>query len=101
LEALVDTDMAEHDVLEPNGGPAMKAFYDGAGTHSETVLLLGVDPEREGNKNLKVSVDGPWDGVIHARYFPNDKDGYKTALVYANQLRSANLKSGGRPKGWK
>jgi hypothetical protein len=101
LEALVDSDMTEHDVLEPNGGPAMKAFYDGAGTHSETVLLLGVDPERDGNKNLKVSVDGPWDGTIHARYFPNDKDGYKAALQYANQLRSANLKSGGRPKGWK
>lgn len=101
LEALVDSDMTELDVLEPNGGPAMKAFYDGAGTHSETVLLLGVDPERDGNKNLKVSVDGPWDGVIHARYFPNDKDGYKAALQYANQLRSANLKAGGRPKGWK
>lgn len=101
LEALMDGDMAEHDLLEPTGGPAMKAFYDGAGTHSETVMLLGVDPEREGNKNLKVSVDGPWDGTMHARYFPNDKDGYKAALVYANQLRSANLKSGGRPKGWK
>jgi hypothetical protein len=80
----------------------MLASYEGGGSHEETILAIGVDPDAEDeSKNLRVAIEGPFDGTLHRKYFPNSKDGYKAALDYANILRSANLKSGGRPKGWK
>jgi len=89
-------------MLEPANGPAMMAAYEGSGSHEETILAVGVDPDADDdNKSLRVGIDGPWDGTLHNKYFPNNKDGYKAALDYANMLRTANLKTGGRPKGWK
>lgn len=101
LEALTDSDLQHYNVEEPAEGPAMMAAYAGGDNHAETVLAVGVDPEADGRLTLRVGIDGPWDGSIHAKYFTNDKDGYKAALAYANMLRTANLKTGGRPKGWK
>lgn len=101
LEALTSADLKHFNMLEPAEGPAMMAVYAGGGQHEETVLAVGVDPDAEGYKTLRVGIDGPWDGSMHAKYFPNDKDGYKAALAYANMLKTANLKTGGRPKGWK
>lgn len=102
LEAMVDSEMKRYSLEEPLSGPAMFAAYEGGGSHEETVLTVGVDPDAESEaKALRVGVDGPWDGVIHAKYFPNTKEGYKAAIDYANLLRTWNAKSGGRPKGWK
>ncbi len=102
LEAMVDAEMKQHNLEEPLSGPAMFASYEGGGSHEETVLTVGVDPEAQSDaKALRVGVDGPWDGTIHAKYFPNTKEGYKAALDYANLLRTWNAKTGGRPKGWK
>jgi len=102
LEAMVDAEMKQHNLEEPLSGPAMFSAYEGGGSHEETVLTVGVDPEAESDaKALRVGVDGPWDGTIHAKYFPNTKEGYKAALDYANLLRTWNAKTGGRPKGWK
>lgn len=101
LEALTHSDLQHFNMEEPANGPAMLAAYEGGSQHAETVLAMGIDPEADGQKTLRVGIDGPWDGSIHAKYFTDDKDGYKEALTYANMLRTANLKSGGRPKGWK
>ena len=102
LEAMVDSEMKRYSLEEPLSGPAMFAAYEGGGSHEETVLTVGVDADAESEaKALRVGVDGPWDGVIHAKYFPNTKEGYKAAIDYANLLRTWNAKSGGRPKGWK
>jgi hypothetical protein len=102
LEALVKADLEHYNMIEPNAGPAMLATYEGGGVHEETILGLGVDPDADDpNKNLCVGVDGPFDGRLHCKYFTNTKDGYKAALEYANILRTVNLRSGGKPKGWK
>ena len=101
LEALTKADFEHLNLQEPSAGPAFLASYIGSDNHEETVLVVGVDPDASGHKTLRVGIDGPWDGIIHNRYFTDDEEGYKTALKYANMLRTANLKSGGRPKGWK
>ena len=101
LEAITGTELEKYSVVEPNAGPAMEAAYEGGGTHEDTKLIVGVDPERDDQKNLTVEIVSPWDGVIHRKSFTNDKLGYKAALDYANMLRTANLKTGGRPRGWK
>lgn len=101
LEALTKADFEHLNLAEPSAGPAFLATYIGNDTHDETVLVVGVDPDVQGHKPLRVGIDGPWDGSIHARYFTDDEEGYKAALKYANMLRTANLKTGGRPKGWK
>ena len=102
LSALTKGDFQTMNIDEPNAGPAMMAPYEGSGQHEETILVVGVDPEADNpSKNLAVSIDGPWDGTIPRKYFTNDKAGYKAALEYANMLRTCNLKSGGRPKGWR
>lgn len=101
LEALTTADLDQYQILEPANGPAMYAPYQGSGKHEETVLIVGVDPEAiDDRKSLRVGVDSPWDGTIHKKFFENNIDGYKAALQYANQLRTANLRIGGRPKGW-
>lgn len=101
LEALTKADLEHLNMLEPNAGPSMLANYLGSGAHEETVLALGVDPDKEGRQTLRVGIDGPFDGSMHHKYFTDDEEGYKNALKYANMLRTANLKTGGRPKGWK
>jgi len=102
LGAVVGRDLAKYNAIEPASGPALKASYTGSATHEETVLLLAVDPDSEDDaKSLRVGIDGPWDGEIHAKYFANNKDGYKAAVDYANMLRTTELNTGGRPKGWK
>jgi hypothetical protein len=102
LEALTDHDLKHLHMMEPANGPAMMANYEGAGAHEETILALGVDPDADDdNKSLRVGIDSPWDGAMHNKFFANNKDGYKAALDYANMLRTANMKTGGRPKGWK
>lgn len=100
LEAVTGRGLEHFHVEEPEAGPVMMAAYEGNSTHEETILVVGVDPDAEGVKTLAVSIDGPWDGNMHKKYFTNDKAGYKAALEYANMLRTANLKTGGRPKGW-
>lgn len=102
LEALVGKSLQHFNADEPAAGPALMAGYEGSGSHEETVLVLAVDPDADDdNKSLRVGIDSPWDGGIHAKYFPNNKEGYKAAVDYANMLRTCNLKTGGRPKGWK
>lgn len=101
LEALTQHDLEHLNMLEPSGGPAMMATYESGSSHNETLLAIGVDPEADGRETLRVGIDGPWDGSMHARYFEDTADGYKKALAYANILKTANLKTGGRPKGWK
>jgi hypothetical protein len=102
LEALTSADLKNFNAMEPQAGPAMMAAYEGGGAHEETILMLAVDPDAEDDaKSLRVGIDGPWDGTLHNKYFQNNKDGYKAAIDYANMLRTANLKTGGRPKGWK
>lgn len=103
LESMVKSDLDKYNLDEPDGGvgPAQFAEYEGGGAHSETVLTVGVDRDADGPKSLRVGIDSPWDGAIHAVYFPNNKAGYKAAIDYANVLRTWNAKSGGRPKGWK
>lgn len=102
LEAVVGKSLEMFNAEEPAAGPAMMAGYEGSGSHEETVLVLAVDPDADDdNKSLRVGIDSPWDGGIHAKYFPNNKEGYKAAVDYANMLRTCNLKKGGRPKGWK
>ena len=100
LEAVTGRALDHFNIVEPEAGPVMMAPYEGNATHEETILVVGVDPDVEGMKTLAVSIDGPWDGNMHKKYFVNDKAGYKAALEYANMLRTANLKTGGRPKGW-
>ena len=102
LEAVVGKSLEHFNAEEPAAGPALMAGYEGSGAHEETVLVLAVDPDADDdNKSLRVGIDSPWDGGIHAKYFANNKDGYKAAVDYANMLRTCNLKTGGRPKGWK
>ena len=102
LEAVVGKSLEMFNAEEPAAGPAMMASYEGSGAHEETVLVLAVDPDADDdNKSLRVGIDSPWDGGIHAKYFANNKEGYKAAVDYANMLRTCNLKKGGRPKGWK
>lgn len=102
LEAVVGKSLEMLNAEEPAAGPAMWASYEGSGAHEETILVLAVDPDADDdNKSLRVGIDSPWDGGIHAKYFPNNKEGYKAAVDYANMLRTCNLKKGGRPKGWK
>lgn len=100
LEALTDRDLEHLNMLEPAAGPAMMALHVGDDKHEETILAVGVDPDATGMKTLRVGIDGPFDGSLHARYFENSKEGYKAALDYANLLRTTRLKTGGRPKGW-
>jgi len=102
LEAVVGKSLEMFNAEEPAAGPALMAGYEGSGAHEETVLVLAVDPDADDdNKSLRVGIDSPWDGGIHAKYFANNKEGYKAAVDYANMLRTCNLKKGGRPKGWK
>lgn len=102
LEAVVGKSLEYFNADEPAAGPAMMASYEGSGAHEDTVLVLAVDPDADDdNKSLRVGIDSPWDGGIHAKYFANNKEGYKAAVDYANMLRTCNLKKGGRPKGWK
>lgn len=101
LEAITDNELKKYNVLEPNGGPAMEASYEGGGVHEDTKMIIGVDPDRDDQKNLTVEIASPWDGIIHRKNFTNDKAGYKAAMDYANILRTTNLKTGGRPRGWK
>lgn len=102
LEAVVGKALDHFNAEEPAAGPAMMAGYEGSGAHEDTVLVLAVDPDADDdNKSLRVGIDSPWDGGIHAKYFANNKEGYKAAVDYANMLRTCNLKKGGRPKGWK
>lgn len=103
LEACVGRDLEHFNAEEPAAGPAMMASYEGgAGAHDDTVLMVAVDPEADNEQRaLRVGIDGPWDGSIHAKYFANNEEGYKKAIAYANMLRTVTLKTGGRPKGWK
>lgn len=101
LEALTKADLEHLNMMEPASGPCMLANYLGSGAHEETVLAIGVDPDATGRQTLRVGIDGPFDGSMHHKYFTDDEEGYKNALKYANMLRTANLKTGGRPKGWK
>jgi hypothetical protein len=101
LEAITDNELKKYNILEPNGGPAMEASYEGGGVHEDTKMIIGVDPDRDDQKNLTVEIASPWDGIIHRKNFTNDKAGYKAAMDYANILRTTNLKTGGRPRGWK
>lgn len=102
LEAIVGKELEHFNAEEPANGPAMAATYDGVGgPHEDTTLFVAVDPDADDHRNLRVGIDSPWDGVVHSKYFPNTKDGYKAAVDYANMLRTVTFKKGGRPKGWK
>jgi hypothetical protein len=102
LEAIVGKELEHHNAEEPANGPALAATYDGVGgAHEDTMLFVAVDPDADDHRNLRVGIDSPWDGVVHSKYFPNTKEGYKAAVEYANMLRTVTFKKGGRPKGWK
>lgn len=101
LAAMVGKDLKKFNAVEPHFGPALRAPYAISNHHEDAFLLVSVDPDCEGDKTLKVSIDSPWDGEMHAKYFTDDKEGYKQAVDYANLLRTTDLRSGGRPKGWK
>jgi hypothetical protein len=100
LEALTRSEAHEYKIDEPAAGPAHMATYNG-GRHDETIMTVGVESKKDGYKTLCVAIYGPHDGTMHSKYFTDDEAGYKDALKYANMLRTVNLKSGGRPKGWK
>jgi hypothetical protein len=98
LEAIPQEMYQRFNVQEPSTGPVMMAGYVGdTDAHSETVLVLGVDPEAEGRNTLRVGVDNPWSGSVQSKYFPDTREGYRDALRYAKMLRTLNLKTGGRP----
>jgi hypothetical protein len=102
LEALTKHDLRHYNMFEPEGGPAMMAPYDTKGAHEDSFISVGVDPEIvDDNKSLIVKIDSPWQEDPHFRSFPNTKAGYKSALDYAEKLRTHSPKTGGRPKGWK